>query len=152
MRRRGNAISSQEKAFAARYAATGDALYAAEKAGYASVSAQAHKLLQRPNVQGEVRRHQLARLENELMPLAINLLAKVLADDAETTRNRLTAAKITLDAVEKVQGQTETKHINEKSAAELRAIADQVEARLAALAIDVTPGAQGAQDAPNLFD
>lgn len=149
MRRRGNAISSQEKAFAARYAATGDALYAAEKAGYASVSAQAHKLLQRPNVQGEVRRHQLARLENELMPLAINLLAKVLADDAETTRNRLTAAKITLDAVEKVQGQTEAEHVNEKSAAELRAIADQVEARLAALAVDVTPGAQ---DAPNLFD
>lgn len=149
---KGGKLTPQERSFSKAFADSGSVTLAAERAGYAHPETSGYRALQRPAVQGEVRRHQLERLENELMPLAIGLLAKVLADETEATRNRLTAAKITLDAVEKVQGQTETKHINEKSAAELRAIADQVEARLAALAIDVTPGAQGAQDAPNLFD
>lgn len=155
MRRRGNAISSQEKAFAARYAATGDALYAAEKAGYASVSAQAHKLLQRPNVQGEVRRQQMQRIENEAVPAAVNLLIHVVNDVKEATRNRLTAAQIILKTAESMkEGASETP-LQEKSAAELRAMLDVVETRLAELAVDVTPGEvehESAQDAPNIFD
>lgn len=126
-------------------------MFAATKAGYAHPNAAGYNALARPAIAGEVRRHQLERLENEVFPLAIDLLARVLSDRNEATRNQLTAAKIAIDANQKMRGEADERHVNEKSAAELRAMADLVEQRLAELAIDVTPH-ESAQDAPNIFD
>lgn len=148
-------LTPQERCFSKEFADSGNAVLAATKAGYAHPSKAAYNALARPAVQGEVRRQQLARLENEALPLAVGLLVHVLQDEKEATRNRLTAAQIVIKANETLkEGAAETP-LQEKSAAELRAMLDVVETRLAELAVDVTPGAlehESAQDAPNIFD
>ena len=68
-----------------------------------------------------VRRAQMARLNNDLLPAALNLIETVILDEKETTRNRLTAAKIVVDrTIGMVQDGAETKEPHEMTAAELQ--------------------------------
>ena len=74
-----------------------------------------------PALMETTRRAQLARLNNDLLPAALNLIEKVILDDKETTRNRLTAAKIVVDrTLGMVQDGAETKEPHEMTAAELQ--------------------------------
>lgn len=148
-------MTPQERVFVKEFAGTGNAVYAAEKAGYRYPHQSAHHALARPSVQGEVRRQQMARLENEVLPLCVNTLVRVLSDPNEPSRTQLMAAKIGIDAFKSMGVDQIDTPLQEKSAAELRAMLDVVETRLAELAVDVTPGEVeegSAQGAPNIFD
>ena len=113
--------TGQERVFVERMAATGDAVYAAEKAGYAHPRQRASANLQKPEIVEDVRRLQLARLTNELLPAAVNLLGTVVANEKETTRNRLTAAKMIMDRTLGDKETAEAKPDHELTGAELAA-------------------------------
>lgn len=90
-------LNMQERKFAATYAETGNAVYAAEKAGYSSPRQSASQKLASPIIQAEVRARQLARLNNELLPLALDNLEAILRNDKASERGKIMAAKIVLD-------------------------------------------------------
>lgn len=89
-------LTPQERAFTQSYASTGDGAYAKTVAKLRSNSA-ASQTLARPAVQAEIRRIQEARLNNEVLPAAVDLLHRVITDDRAADRVRVTAAKIVLD-------------------------------------------------------
>ena len=114
-------LTPQEAMFSGYMAATGDAAYSATKAGYARPVIQGWQKANDPALMATVKRAQMARLNNDLLPAALNLIEKVILDDKETTRNRLTAAKIVVDrTIGMVQDGTETKEPHEMTAAELQ--------------------------------
>ena len=114
--------TDKEALFIGHLAATGDEKFAAWKAGYAHPTVQGWKSAHNPAIADAVRRAQVARLNNELLPMALNLIEKVILDDKENTRNRLTAAKIVVDrTIGMVQDGAETKEPHEMTAAELQA-------------------------------
>lgn len=73
------AFTPRERAFIGHMAATGDLTYSAHKAGYASPSG-AGNAMARPAVALEVHRVQLARIQNEVLPLAVVRHLEVLND------------------------------------------------------------------------
>lgn len=77
-------------------AKTGDRIYAAEKAGYAAPAVSASQALQKADVQREIARIQVARLNNELLPLALDTLQTVLTSATATERGKLTATALVL--------------------------------------------------------
>lgn len=86
-------LTPQERKFSEVYAGTGHATFAAWRAGYRNPETQAHQVLARPAVQADSKRRQMARLNNDLLPIALDFLEFVLLDDKETTKNRLDATK-----------------------------------------------------------
>lgn len=80
-------------------AATGDATYSARQAGYAHPQPRGSELLAKPKMQAEIRAQQLARLHNDLLPLAINTLQTALTDAVVPWGSKMVAAKIVLDRV-----------------------------------------------------
>lgn len=99
MRLKKGAFTRQEKAFAATMAVTGDPTYSAAKAGYSTPQPRGSELIARPKVQAEIRAQQLARLHNDLLPLAINTLETALTEAVVPWGSKMVAAKIVLDRV-----------------------------------------------------
>jgi hypothetical protein len=95
MPRKSGKLTPREQVFSPIMARTGDAPYSALKAGYADTSA-ATRLMQRPQIQAEIIKHQQQILVGELLPASTLVLAKML--DMETAgvpwNARATAAKI----------------------------------------------------------
>ena len=115
-------LTPQEAMFSGYMAATGDATYAAARAGYRGPYKEGWAKMQNPALVDTVRRAQLARLNNHLLPAALDLIERVILDDEENTRNRLTAAKIVVDrTLGQVQDGAESKEPHEMTAAELQA-------------------------------
>ena len=115
-------LTPQEAMFSGYMAATGDATYAAARAGYRGPYKEGWAKMQNPALVDTVRRAQLARLNNDLLPAALDLIERVILDDKENTRNRLTAAKIVVDrTLGQVQDGAESKEPHEMTAAELQA-------------------------------
>jgi phage terminase small subunit len=77
-------FTHQERVFTARYAATGDATYAAEKAGYGSPTARAAQNMAKPELVAEITKLTRARIANELLPLAVGRHKAVLEDQTCT--------------------------------------------------------------------
>ena len=150
MKGRGAAASSQEQRFAAAYAQTGDAILSAQIAGYAQPRSAGYKLIARPLVVAEIKRVQTERLYSDLLPAAIGLLAQVINDPQENSRNRITAAKIVLDrTLGAADAAADAKEPHEMTADELAArIARlrQRQAELAEGARDITPPAADETD------
>lgn len=122
MPRKDGSLTEKEAMFAGYMAATGDPTYSAAKAGYAAPQVDGWRRTNNPATMEVVRRAQLARLNNDLLPAALSLIEKVILDDKETTRNRLTAAKIVVDrTIGMVQDGAETKEPHEMTAAEIQA-------------------------------
>jgi phage terminase small subunit len=84
---KGGEMTSRERVFAEAYAATGDRKEAQRRAGYKGHTGVV-MAMQRPEVQAEIRAHQLKRLNNELLPLALDVVQAVLSDVNESARNR----------------------------------------------------------------
>lgn len=78
---KGGKLTPRERLFSATFAATGDAGYSGHKAGYSS-AAGASQALRRPAVQEDIRRQQTLRIENELLPLAVDRHVALLRDPA----------------------------------------------------------------------
>ena len=114
-------LTQQEALFAGYMAATGDATYSAAKAGYRGPQKEGWAKMQNPALADTVRRAQLARINNDLLPRSLDLLDRVLTDDKETTRNRLAAAQLVLRyTVGQTADGAETKEPHEMTAAELQ--------------------------------
>jgi phage terminase small subunit len=97
MPRKDGNLTPQEKRFAEVYAVTNDPTYAAVQADYGSPRTKGLQKLQVPGVQAEIHRHARRILTEELGPKALAFLGRVLDDEKENTRNRITAAKIVID-------------------------------------------------------
>lgn len=91
-------LTPRERALVPAFVATGSVKAAAKAAGYANADAAGHALA-RPAIRGEVVRQQLERLENDILPLAVDALKSLLTDKAVPHGARATAVKIALDRV-----------------------------------------------------
>ena len=129
---RNGKLTAQERRFAQVYADTGAVGYAAEKAGYAFPEVSGSKALARPAVQESIKRQQLARLNNELLPLALDTLEGILRSPKSTDNNKNTAAGLVMKySVGQGEG-SEAKEPHEMTAEEIQ---QQIE-RLRAAAAD----------------
>ena len=121
MPRKDGTLTPKEAAFAGYMAASGDATYSAARAGYTAPQVDGWRKSNDPALAAVVKRAQMARLTNELLPAALNTLQKVLDDAKETSRNKLTAVGLVLRyTVGQDQNGAETKEPHEMTAAELQ--------------------------------
>jgi hypothetical protein len=118
---KGGGLTAQERVVVERFAATGDKGYAMEKAGYAHVGANTARVFNRPAVQESIKRQQLARLNNELLPLALDTISTILSNAKATDSNKLTAAGLVMKYSVGASGEGEAKEPHEMSAEELQA-------------------------------
>jgi len=118
---KGGKMTAQERKFSQVYADTGSVGYAAEKAGYAFPHVSGSKALARPAVQESIKRQQLARLNNELLPLALDTLETILTNPKATDSNKNTAAGLVMKYSVGSTGEGEAKEPHEMTAEELQA-------------------------------
>ena len=90
---KGGKPTPREMEFARRYAATGDRIYAAEKAGYSQPSVGASKALSRPAVQESIIEQQRRRLETEGPVIFVDTLFDVATDKRQPGSARVAAAR-----------------------------------------------------------
>lgn len=90
-------VTRQEARFAEVLTETGSSKFAAIEAKYAMPEAKHAQIAAKPQIQATVRALQEKRLNNDLLPLALSVIEKVLTSDAEKTRDKLTAAKLVVD-------------------------------------------------------
>lgn len=86
-----------ELVFAEAFARTDDRKYAGEKAGFAHPEAAASKLLQRPAVVADIHRQQVARLENVILPLALDVHESMLRNEKTPAGARAALVKLAYD-------------------------------------------------------
>jgi len=91
------ALNRQQKTFSNHYAATGDAVYSATKAGYRSPAPRASQNLALPSVQAEIIRVQTAKLFSEALPAAVKCLVDIIGNEKAPAGARVQAAKVVLD-------------------------------------------------------
>lgn len=127
-------FTPQEHVFVKRYAATGDANYAAHAAGYSSPAKRAHQTLAKPAIQAAIVEEQNAALHNELLPLAVERLRKILANDKAPASAHVQAARLVLDRTLGAGQEGEPKEPWQMTAAELNAAIQALERRASELA------------------
>lgn len=115
-------LTRQEKAFASEMAKTGNAVYAAAMAGYSHPEKRAHGNLAKPAINAAIRAEQDARLHNEAVPLAYDLLISQLKDENLAPQHRQGAAKIVLNQAKGVADAASGKNLSELSLAETESI------------------------------
>lgn len=144
---KGGKLTGSEVAFVAAYAESGNLGFAGHKAGYGGVNS-ASQALARPAVQDAIRREQIARLNNELLPLAIATLVEVMTSKTATERGKLTATALVLKhTVGAAVDATEGKEPHEMSAHELQqrieALRREAADRAKPVTLDVDPNPAG---------
>jgi hypothetical protein len=122
----------QERRFAEAYAITGDVAFAAQKARYSNASS-GHHALARPAIQEEIRRKQLEKLFNDVLPLAVTQHIALLEDPKTPAGAKVQAIKLAYDRTLGSQEGAQSKAPHEMSAEELQAELAQSKLRLAAL-------------------
>lgn len=123
--------TAQEAAFIGFAALSGDPVYAAQRAGYAHIHARAHDKMNNPVIAEAVRKAQITRLNNDLLPKSLDLLEKVILDESEATRNRITAAQTVLKySLGQAEG-ADAKEPHEMTPAELQARIDTLRRAMA---------------------
>lgn len=144
-------MTKPEKAFSAHYASTGNATYSAAAAGYSSPQPRSSELLQRPAVQEEIRRQQVARLFQEALPAAVQCLVSIMTDAKAPAGARVQASKVVLDRTlgDKEEGQRKEPH--EMSADEIAKAIDELE-RVAASRAKSIDSAQEVRNDANIFE
>lgn len=154
-------MTAMERGFSARMASSGDSTYSAEKAGYAFPGVAGGKLMRNQDVAANVQRLIENEIQNDLAPIAVARLRKVLKDDTQKGSTHVMAAKIVLGYALNRVGAGD-RDMSELSAAEIRdLLADAQRAYAARMTelkvVEHEPTAQpespqSAQAAPNLFD
>lgn len=140
-------LTPMERSFVKHYVDTSDAQYAAVKAGYKTPKNDGRRALNNEIVAAEVRKLQVARLNDELLPAAVDVLAKILTDDKASERGKIMAAKIVLDRTlgDPAAGQAR-KELHEMSGTELDQALAKLQGELrqrSTKALDVTPNPDG---------
>lgn len=141
-------FNGQEKAFVEAYGTTGDREYARFRANYRS-TASAVQALQRPAIQAEIRKVQLERLHNDLLPAAVTVLRTALDLDYAGVPwgSRITAAKIVTDRVFNDAQSAASKDMADMTADELKERMAQLQNRLADIAKPVLDHVDDAPEA-----
>lgn len=132
--------TDKEALFIGHMASTGDATFAAVKAGYTQPAVEGWKKMHNPAIADAVRKAQVARLSGDLLPKALDLLEAVLIDPKEATRNRLTAAQIVVKHSLGGAGEGDNKEPHEMTPAELQARIDTLRRAMADKAKPVIEG------------
>lgn len=115
-----------------RYAATGDGIYAAEKAGYASPKQRASQNLAKPAIQVAVARDVGRRLDR-MTPKLLGRLEDIIDDPASPAKQLIDISKTLLPFWKANQTGADAKELHEMSAAELHADIVARKARIAEL-------------------
>lgn len=142
MPRKGGRQTAQERTFIGAYVARGDATAAAKEAGYAQPRSAASHALARPAIQAEILQLQTARLFNEVLPLAVDVVIDVLTNKAAPAGAKIQAAKLAFDRTLGAQDGAKSKEPHEMTAEEIsQAIAElrKVASEKAAIVIDAKP-------------
>lgn len=124
---KGGKMTPQEKAFAASYAETGNSRYAATKAGYSSPDQRASQALQRPAVQAEIARRQQELLFSQVLPLAVQVHLKILADEKAPAGARVQAVKLAYDRTLGLNEAMGGKEAHEMTAEEIAKAIEQLQ-------------------------
>ena len=117
-------LTPQEAQFVGHLAATGDPTYSAKMARYSQPQAQGWQKSHNPAIVEAVRKAQVTRLNNDLLPKSLDLLERVILDDTEATRNRITAAQTVLKYSLGGKDGADDKDPHEMTPAELQARID----------------------------
>lgn len=104
-----------QRVFSAKMAATGDATYAAEKAGYAGPVNAGAKLLHVPDVAEDIRRRARIRLQTEGAEVGVRVLIELAEDPLQKGSTRGAAAK----ALVQLSGLTGAQSLTEQDLAEM---------------------------------
>ena len=123
---KGGKLTAQEAQFVGHFAATGDPTYAAKMARYSQPQAQGWQKAHNPAIVEATRKAQIVRINNDLLPKALDLIERVIMDDKEATRNRLTAAQIVVKYSLGGKDDGESKEPHEMTPEELQARIDQL--------------------------
>lgn len=141
-------LTHRERAFADRYAVTGDMVYAAEKAGYGSPQARGYELLRKPQVRARILATAQKKLDEEILPLAMNVHVEILADPKAPAGARMQGVKLAYDRTLGIQDGVMDKEPHEMTGEE---IADAI-GKLEAIAIGRAKTVESAQPVPNEAD
>lgn len=112
-------LTPQERKFSEVYSRTSDAQYSADKAAYAHPQTKGYQKLMVPAVQEDIRRRQVAMLNNELVPMALGLLRDFMADTKESSRIRLDSGKTVLAHAKLVATEETAMELHEMTQAQL---------------------------------
>lgn len=112
-------MTAKELRYIEAAAQVGEGETAARIAGYAAPSVAAAQLAQRPAVVSEVKRMQTERLNNDLLPLAVDRIEKILKSDKANPRDHIAAAKLVFDNTIKAGDGANEKEPHEMTADEL---------------------------------
>ena len=137
-------FTEQESTFIDVAARTGDRLIAAEKAGYAQPQRDAWRVMQKPDVQAEIARREVARLFNEALPAAVSCLISIMTNDKAPAGARVSAAKVTLDKTLGVDEAGKSKEPHEMTP-------DEIAQAIAALERVAADRAKPIVDDPGIF-
>lgn len=138
-------LTSKEDDFVESFVETGNAVFAATAAGYEQPGVQGRAIARRPRVMAAIRIATAKRIQS-LAPLALNALVKVIEDANAPAGSKVDAAKAILDR----GGYSVVTHkfarndgtdvpLAEMSIPELERLVQDLEAKRAAEARDVTP-------------
>lgn len=142
MPRKGERWTAQERIFVNSMAASGDKTYSAARAGYKQPHIVGHTVANRPAVQAEIARLQLARLFDEALPLAVERITQILKSDKAPAGAQVQAAKLVFDRTLGLDEAMKGKDPHEMSPDELaRALAElkRIASERARPVIDLEP-------------
>lgn len=126
-----------ERAFAEGMAQTGDATYAATKAGYSSPAQLGRQLKAKPDLQQDISRRVMAKLA-DLGELAVATVHEAMTSKTSTWTNKLVAADMVLKRLEKGD-EAGAKEPSEMTYDELQAQIRALEIRQAEIADKAKP-------------
>lgn len=136
MPKKSGKMTPQEALFIGYLASTDDPTYAAKMARYSQAQAQGWQKSHNPAIIEATRKAQIKRLNSDLLPKSLDLLEKVLGDDKEATRNRLTAAQTVLKYSLGQSDSAESKEPHEMTPQELQ---DRIDSLRRAMADKAKP-------------
>lgn len=138
MPKKNGELTPGETKFLEAYATNGFDRASAEKtAGLRPQSG--YKVLGRPEIQRRVIEYQMARLTNDALPAAVNVLLEVMTNTKAPAAARVTAAKVVFDRVLPDQADAQGREPHEMTPEELAARIHALTAAAADKAKDVTP-------------
>lgn len=120
-----NYLTNLEKAFVKHYVGTGNAQYAAHKAGYA-LPESGSAVANRPKIREVILREQQARITNELVPLALDTLQELLSNKETPASARVAAVKVVLDRGLGDSASVEAREPHEMTGEELQSAIDRL--------------------------
>lgn len=123
---KGGKLTPMERAFSEKMVATGDPVYAAEKAGYSSPHARASQNMANQAIVDDIRKKCLKQLNDGILPLAIEQHEKLLKDPLTPAGARVQAIKLAYDRTLGAGDDGSTKEPHEMTS-------EEIDRRLAAL-------------------